>query len=93
MDNKPDKPPGPPPEPSKRVINNLSDPKYNCVWSISVLPAPDSSLVRSLLQLVADAVAPVLRYRGWRVKRLMESVSKNAVGLCTGNGRNDADGA
>jgi WLM domain len=38
-------------------------------------------------------VNPILRERGWRVKRLIESASHSWIGLCTGNGRNDADAA
>ena len=48
---------------------------------------------RRLLQLVADHVRPVLRDRGWRVKRLLESTSQTALGLCVTNGRTDADAA
>ena len=62
------------------------------MWGVEVYEnAPRSSDVRNLLQRAADAVAPVLRYRGWRVKRLCESVSRTAAGLCTTNGRADAD--
>ena len=84
-------PPAPPRERDTSKTHNLSDAKYCCVWSVEPLAAPDSEAVRSLLQRVADAVAPVLAYRGWRVKRLMESVSRTAGGLCTTNGRTDAD--
>lgn len=86
-----------PPPPDSHIdrskVHNLSDPKYNCVWSVEALDVPGKSSVLALLQRVADHVAPVLRYRGWRVKRLMESTSKRFAGLCVGNGRGDADGA
>mmetsp|Transcript_16451 Transcript_16451/g.32751 ORF Transcript_16451/g.32751 Transcript_16451/m.32751 type:complete len:388 (-) Transcript_16451:259-1422(-) len=89
--------PPPPSAPSAHVdrskVHNLSDPKYNCVWSVEALDVPGKSSVLALLQRVADHVAPVLRFRGWRVKRLMESTSKRFGGLCVGNGRDDADGA
>ena len=38
-------------------------------------------------------VNPILRARGWRCKRLCESASTKWVGLCTTNGRADADAA
>jgi hypothetical protein len=48
-------------------VHNLSDAKYCCVWNVEVFSqAPRSEEVRALLQKVADHVAPVLRYRGWR---------------------------
>lgn len=76
------------------IINNLSDRQYCCVWHVEVYEdgyRPD--VARSLLARVARHVNPILRARGWRVKRLIESASPNWVGLCTGNGRNDADAA
>lgn len=76
------------------VVRNLSDPEYCCVWSIEVLDGsyrPD--VARTLLATVARHVNPVLRARGWRVKRLLESCSSSWIGLCTTNGRNDADSA
>ena len=42
---------------------------------------------------MARHVNPILRERGWRVKRLIESASTKWIGLCTGNGRDDADAA
>jgi hypothetical protein len=75
-------------------INNLSDRQYCCVWHVEVYEdgyRPD--VARSLLARVARHVNPILRARGWRVKRLLESSSKQWIGLCTGNGRNDADAA
>jgi hypothetical protein len=75
-------------------INNLSDRQYCCVWSVEVLEdgyRPD--MARALLARVARHVNPILRERGWRVKRLMESAATSWIGLCTGNGRDDADAA
>jgi hypothetical protein len=46
-----------------------------------------------MLAAVARHVNPVLRNRGWRVKRLIESTSRTWIGCCTSNGRNDADAA
>ena len=75
-------------------INNLSDRQYCCVWSIEVLEdAYRPDVARALLATVARHVNPVLRARGWRVKRLLESCSRSWIGLCTGNGRDDADAA
>jgi len=78
------------------MINNLSDAQYCTVWCIETLPggSPSSqAAIRALLQQVADHITPLLRYRGWRIKRLLESNSTKWHGLCTGNGRNDADAA
>lgn len=75
-------------------IHNLSDRKYCCVWSVEEYAdgyRPD--VARTLLATVARHVNPILRDRGWRVKRLIESESKKWIGLCTGNGRADADAA
>jgi hypothetical protein len=75
-------------------INNLSDRQYCCVWSVEVYDdgyRPD--VARTLLASVARHVNPVLRSRGWRVKRLIESSSSQWIGLCTANGRGDADAA
>ena len=75
-------------------INNLSDRQYCCVWSVEVYNdgyRPD--VARTLLAKVARHVNPVLRSRGWRVKRLIESSSTRWIGLCTANGRGDADAA
>ncbi|GMH69281.1 hypothetical protein TL16_g05118, partial [Triparma laevis f. inornata] len=81
-------------DPSRAGVHNLSDPKYNCVWSVEVIEdAEKSEDIRALLQRCADHVAPLLRYRGWRVKRLIESRSKRFGGLCVGNGRADGDAA
>ncbi len=76
------------------TINNLSDRQYCCVWSVEVYAdgyRPD--VARTLLAKVARHVNPVLRSRGWRVKRLIESSSTQWIGLCTANGRGDADAA
>ena len=76
------------------TINNLSDRQYCCVWSVEVYDdgyRPD--VARTLLAKVARHVNPVLRSRGWRVKRLIESSSTQWIGLCTANGRGDADAA
>ena len=63
-------------------IHNLSDPKYCCVWNVEVIEdAPRSDEVRRLLQMCADHVAPLLRYKGWRVKRLIETTSTRFQGL------------
>ena len=75
-------------------INNLSDRQYCCVWSIEVYEdgyRPD--VARTLLATVARHVNPILRERGWRCKRLIESASSKWIGLCTGNNRADADAA
>jgi len=75
-------------------VNNLSDRQYCCVWHVEVLEdgyRPD--VARALLAKVARHVNPVLRDRGWRVKRLIESTSRSWIGCCTTNGRNDADAA
>lgn len=76
------------------AINNLSDRQYCCVWSVETFEdgfRPD--IARTLLATVARHVNPILRERGWRVKRLIESASTKWIGLCTGNGRDDADAA
>lgn len=75
-------------------INNLSDRQYCCVWSIEVHEdgyRPD--VARTMLAAVARHVNPILRERGWRVKRLIESTSRTFLGCCHGNGRSDADAA
>lgn len=75
-------------------VNNLSDRQYCCVWSVEVFPdgyRPD--VARALLAAVARHVNPILRERGWRVKRLMESCGRSWIGLCTANARTDADAA
>ncbi|KAL9191355.1 hypothetical protein ACHAXT_001061 [Thalassiosira profunda] len=75
-------------------INNLSDRQYCCVWGVEVYEdgyRPD--VARTLLANVARHVNPILRARGWRVKRLIESASTQWIGLCTTNGRSDADAA
>jgi hypothetical protein len=75
-------------------INNLSDRQYCCVWSVEVYEdgyRPD--VARALLATVARHVNPILRERGWRCKRLIESASSKWIGLCTGNNRADADAA
>ena len=76
------------------IINNLSDRQYCCVWWVEVMEdgyRPD--IARSLLARVARHVNPILRDRGWRVKRLMESTSTQFLGCCYTNGRDDADAA
>lgn len=76
------------------VINNLSDRQYCCVWSVEVFDdGYRPEVARSLLAAIARHVNPVLRARGWRVKRLIESASSTWIGCCTGNGRSDADAA
>jgi hypothetical protein len=83
-----------PPRHTSVPINNLSDRQYCCVWSVEVYEdgyRPD--VARALLAKVARHVNPILRARGWRVKRLIESSSSSWIGLCTANGRNDADAA
>ena len=50
-----------------------------------MLQRPD--VARTLLATVARHVNPILRDRGWRVKRLIESASSSWIGLCTANGR------
>ena len=76
------------------VINNLSDRQYCCVWSVEVYDdGYRPEVARTLLALIAHHVNPILRARGWRVKRLMESASTTFIGCCTGNGRYDADAA
>lgn len=75
-------------------INNLSDRQYCCVWWVEVYEdgyRPD--LARALLAKVARHVNPILRDRGWRVKRLIESASPKHLGVCVTNGRGDADAA
>ena len=82
---------------SVATIHNLSDRQYCCVWSIEVLDGTTAAyrpdVARALLATVARHVNPILRARGWRVKRLLESCSRSWIGLCTGNGRDDADAA
>ena len=83
-----------PPRHTSVPINNLSDRQYCCVWSVEVYEdgyRPD--VARTLLANVARHVNPILRARGWRVKRLIESSSPSWIGLCTSNGRSDADAA
>ena len=76
------------------IINNLSDRQYCCVWSVEVYEdGYRPEVARTLLAQVAHHVNPILRTRGWRVKRLMESASTTFIGCCTGNGRYDADAA
>ena len=75
-------------------INNLSDRQYCCVWNIEEYKdgyRPD--VARALLARVARHVNPILRERGWRVKRLLESTSSKFLGCCLTNGRGDADAA
>ena len=82
------------PPPSSSDVNNLSDEQYCCVWAVEVYEdgfRPE--VARTLLARIARHVNPILRARGWRVKRLMESASSRFAGLCTGNGRGDADAA
>ena len=75
-------------------INNLSDEQYCCVWACEVYEdGYRPEVARTLLARVARHVNPVLRARGWRVKRLIESASHRFAGLCTGNSRGDADAA
>lgn len=79
---------------SVAMINNLSDRQYCCVWSVEVYEdGYRPEVARTLLAQIAHHVNPILRARGWRVKRLMESASSTFIGCCTGNGRNDADAA
>ena len=83
-----------PPRHTSVPINNLSDRQCCCVWSVEVYEdgyRPD--VARTLLANVARHVNPILRSRGWRVKRLIESSSPSWIGLCTSNGRSDADAA
>lgn len=76
------------------VIHILSDRRYCCVWSVEVYEdGYRPEVARALLAQVARHVNPVLRDRGWRVKRLIESTSTQWIGCCTGNGRSDADAA
>lgn len=75
-------------------VNNLSDRQYCCVWWVEVYQdgyRPD--IARSLLARVARHINPILRDRGWRVKRLIESASPSFLGCCVTNGRDDADAA
>jgi len=75
-------------------VNNLSDRQYCCVWNVEVFEdgyRPD--VARVMLARIARHVNPVLRDRGWRVKRLIESCSRTFLGCCYGNGRDDADAA
>lgn len=75
-------------------VNNLSDRQYCCVWHVEVFDdGYRPQVARALLARVARHVNPILRERGWRVKRLMESASRTWIGLCTGNNRADADAA
>ena len=79
---------------SVAVIHNLSDRQYCCVWSVEVYDdGYRPEVARTLLAQIAHHVNPILRARGWRVKRLMESASTTFIGCCTGNGRYDADAA
>lgn len=92
--SKPSSPPARAPPRHSASINNLSDRQYCCVWGVEVYEdgyRPD--VARTLLATVARHVNPILRDRGWRVKRLIESASNQWIGLCTANGRNDADAA
>jgi hypothetical protein len=92
--NAPSSPPARLPPEHVVPVNNLSDRQYCCVWSVEVLEGgwrPD--VARAMLAAVARHVNPVLRRRGWRVKRLMESCSRSWIGCCTTNGRSDADAA
>jgi WLM domain len=76
------------------AINNLSDRQYCCVWWIEESKdAYRPDIARSLLARVARHVNPILRERGWRVKRLVESFSPSFAGVCYTNGRDDADAA
>jgi WLM domain len=76
------------------VIHNLSDRQYCCVWAVEVYEdGYRPEVARTLLAQIAHHVNPILRARGWRVKRLMESASTKYLGCCTGNGRDDADAA
>jgi hypothetical protein len=76
------------------AINNLSDEQYCCVWHVEVFEdGYRPQVARALLARVARHVNPILRARGWRVKRLLESASTKWIGCCTGNGRSDADAA
>ena len=75
-------------------INNLSDRKYCCVWHVEAFEdGYRPEVARALLAKAARHVNPILRERGWRVKRLIESASRQWIGCCTGNGRDDADAA
>ena len=65
------------------VISSSSDVNYDIYCF--VLQRPD--VARTLLATVARHVNPILRDRGWRVKRLIESASSSWIGLCTANGR------
>jgi hypothetical protein len=79
---------------SVAFINNLSDRLYCCVWSVEVFEdGYRPEVARALLAKIARHANPILRDRGWRVKRLMESASRKWIGCCTGNGRDDADAA
>ena len=65
-------------------VNNLSDVQYCCVWSVEVFDdGYRPEVARSLLARIARHVNPILRERGWRVKRLMESASSRFLGCCT----------
>jgi hypothetical protein len=76
------------------VINNLSDRQYCCVWSVEVYEdGYRPEVARTILASIAHHVNPILRARGWRVKRLIESASHTFIGCCTGNGRYDGDAA
>lgn len=69
------------------AINNLSDRQYCCVWWIEESKdAYRPDIARSLLARVARHVNPILRERGWRVKRLLESFSPRFAGVCYTNG-------
>lgn len=74
------------------AVNNLSDRQYFCVWWVEEIKdgyRPHEA--RELLARVARHVNPILRDRGWRVKRLIESTSRRFLGCCHTNGRGDAD--
>jgi hypothetical protein len=89
QDQEPRRPPN-----TSASVNNLSDRQYCCVWSVEVYEdGYRPEVARTLLASIARHVNPILRARGWRVKRLMESASTQFIGCCTGNGRYDADAA
>ncbi|KAJ1445079.1 hypothetical protein M885DRAFT_579845 [Pelagophyceae sp. CCMP2097] len=75
-------------------VNNLRDEQYCCVWAVEVIEdGYRPEVVRALLARVARHVNPILRARGWRCKRLCESTSRYASGVCYSNRRGDADAA
>ena len=67
-----------------RYIISSSSSSYYDIYCL-MLQRPD--VARTLLAAVARHVNPILRDRGWRVKRLIESASSSWIGLCTANGR------